>query len=409
VALIGMALAVFLSVLVAARWPGGALQAFLDFVPSIYAYFLICLHCNSKKRLQTIVLMMLFVCLFVIAHGAFDLAYGGPDGSRLPSGNASIVLTDQWDMQHPYLFTMRDNTGELFYRVRGLGGINDPNDFAQFIVCLVPLLFIFWHPKKTFHNFVFVLLPMCVLLYGVFLTHSRGALLALMAIAIMAGRRRIGTIPAALVAGGMFAAAMAMNFTGGRDISVGAGSDRTELWGESMQLLKSHPLFGVGFGSLPDYLGHTAHNSIAVCAAELGSFGLYFWSLFLFSTARNVLAIASPEKVGEGKPIEPKQELYPQAARKVETINKTEVNKMGRLLLLSLTGFLVAGWFLSRAFVMTFFMLGGMVEVVFQMALQRGMIAPQLRMSSALRYAGILAVSLVLMMYVMLRTVNLMH
>ena len=72
-ALIGLAFAVFLSVLIAVRWPGGAVQAFVDFIPSIYAYFLVCLHCNSKKKLQTIVIMMLFVCLFVTAHGAIDL------------------------------------------------------------------------------------------------------------------------------------------------------------------------------------------------------------------------------------------------------------------------------------------------------------------------------------------------
>ena len=35
-------------------------------------------------------------------------------------------------------------------------------------------------------------------------------------------------------------------------------------------MLKSHPLFGVGFGNFADYSDHTAHNSIVVCAAELG-------------------------------------------------------------------------------------------------------------------------------------------
>ena len=44
------------------------------------------------------------------------------------------------------------------------------------------------------------------------------------------------------------------------------------------------------------------------------------------------------------------------------------------------------GWFLSRAFVMTFFMLGGMVEVVYQMALDRGMIAPRLRLGRGRRH-----------------------
>ena len=38
-------------------------------------------------------------------------------------------------------------------------------------------------------------------------------------------------------------------------------------------------------------------------------------------------------------------------------------------MLLSLTGFLLTGWFLSRAFVLTLFLLGGMVEAVYEMAL----------------------------------------
>jgi hypothetical protein len=345
----------------------------------------------------------------VIAHGVTDLFRGGPGGSSLSSGNDKVVISDQWDMQHPYVFIMNDDTGGVFYRVRGLGGINDPNDFAQLIVCVIPLTFIFWRPRKMFLNILLVIVPVCILLYGVFLTHSRGALLALLAVAVVAGRRRLGTIPSLLLAGGLFVAAMSLNFTGGRDISVDAGAGRTELWGESLQLLKSHPLFGVGFGGLPDYLGHTAHNSIAVCAAELGSFGLYFWSLFLLPTARDVLAIYSPAKVSEGEPIKPEEGLYPQAARKSEAVDKTEVNRLGRLLVLSLIGFLVTGWFLSRAFVMTLFLLGGMVEAVYQMALQQGMVAPRLRMPRALRYSGILAVSLVLLMYIMLRTVNLMH
>ena len=47
------------------------------------------------------------------------------------------------------------------------------------------------------------------------------------------------------------------------------------------------------------------------------------------------------------------------------------------MLLLSLIGFFVTGWFLSRAFVLTLFLLGGMVEVVYEMALRNGMVGPR--------------------------------
>ena len=76
-ALIGLALAVVLSVLIGERWPGGSVTAFLDFIPNALAYFLVCLHCNSKKKLKVLVLMMLGVCLFVIAHGGIDLLLHG--------------------------------------------------------------------------------------------------------------------------------------------------------------------------------------------------------------------------------------------------------------------------------------------------------------------------------------------
>ena len=256
-ALVGLTLAVFLSVLFTG-WYGGSLQAFLNFIPNAFAYYLICLYCNSKKRLQIVAFMLLFVCVFVIAHGYSDL------NQQLGSGSV-----DPETMDRPYLLAMQSDAGEWFYRIRGLDFISDPNDFAQLIVCVIPLMFLFWKPKKTLRNITFVMLPVCVLLYGAFLTHSRGSVLAILAMTVVAGRRRIGTVPSLLLAVGLFAGASALNFTGGRDISVESGSGRLDLWSDGMEVLKSHPLFGVGFGNLHDYTGGmTAHNSIVVCAAE---------------------------------------------------------------------------------------------------------------------------------------------
>jgi len=236
-------------------------------------------------------------------------------------------------------------------------------------------------------------------------------LLALIAVAIVAARRRIGTLPALVLAGVLFAGAMALNFTGGRAISAESGEDRTALWGEGLEILKAHPLFGVGFGSMPDYTDDhkTAHNSLVVCAAELGLFGLYFWSLFLFPTVRDSLAIASPTKVTEGEPIALEESPVPQPEWKVEELEKAEVNRLGRLVVLSLTGFLVAGWFLSRAYVMTFFLLGGICEVVLEMALERKMTAPRLPLVRTLIYSGVLMILLLLAMYMLLRIDNLTH
>ncbi len=408
-ALIGLAFAVLVSVLIAAHWAGGAVNAFLGFIPSAYGYFLVCLHCDSKKKLQVLVLMLLFVCLFVIANGWIELRHGEQETMHSLPTDAYVANANAWQIEHPYLLP-KPNDREEPNRLRGQGFINDPNDFGQLAVCVIPLVFIFWRVKNALWNILCVLLPVGVLVYGVYLTQSRGTLVALTAVVVVAARRRVGTLPALVLAGGLFVAAMALQFTGGRDISASAGEDRTELWSESLQALKSHPFFGVGMGGLGAYTdGHTAHNSVAVCAAELGLFGLYFWSLFLFPTLRDMLPIASPDRVSDGEPIVAEKVLNPWSAKKIETFDKAEINRLGHLMVLSLTGFLVAGWFLSRAFVMTFFMLGGMVEVVYEMALRRGMIGPRLRLARVLPYAGILAFVLVLVLYLMLRIMNLTH
>jgi len=50
---------------------------------------------------------------------------------------------------------------------------------------------------------------------------------------------------------------------------------------------------------------------------------------------------------------------------------------------------------------MTFFLLGGMIEAVLtKMALRRGMIAPRLQLKRVLSYTGILAISLIILMYI---------
>lgn len=406
-ALAGLSLSVFLSIFVALHWMTGAVDALLGFIPSIYAYFVLGLHCNSRKKLQSLVLMLLFVCLFVIANGVRDLrSLNALTGSQV-AANSVNTEDGTWEFEHPYTFPMLNSSGEWFFRIRGLGEIHDPNDFGQLLVCEIPLLFIFWRPKKRIRNLVFVLIPACILIYGIYLTHSRGALVALAVVILVAARRRIGTIPAVVIAGALFAGAMALHFTGGRAISASAGEDRTELWSEGLQMLKSNPLFGVGLGQFMQHASNTAHNSVVVCAAELGLFGLYFWSLFLFSTARNVFLLASPGKVTEGEKVEVDDDSTPFRTWKGTKFDKWETNQLGYCLLLSLIGFLAAGWFLSRAFVMTFFFLGGMIEVVYEAANKRGMVQPRLSLSRNLFYSFLVMFGSVTAVYVLLRVLNL--
>ena len=414
-ALTGLAAAVFLSVLIGVGWLGGATSAIVKFIPAMFAFFLVSLHFNSRWKLKILVLMLFFVCVFVIVQGGLELMQSNsPQLSEILPGeipNTVTLNTPLWNATHPYLVAQQTTPNEWILRVRGLGIINDPNDFGQLLICVIPLLFIFWQPKKFILNFAVVIIPACILLYGLYLTHSRGDLVALVAVVLVATRRRIGTVLSVVVAGGLLVGALALQFTGGRAITTDAGSDRTELWGEGLQLLKTHPFFGVGFGQMSDLTDtlHTAHNSIVVCAAELGLFGLFFWTLYLLPTVRDAYMIAMPKRVSEA--VEPDAVEHQPLFRPWQgaALNKAEINHLGFCLLLSLTGFLAAGWFLSRAFAMMFFLLGGMIGVVYEEARRQGMVAPRLPMKRTLVYSAALTIGLVVLVYVMLRVVNLTH
>jgi hypothetical protein len=407
-ALAGLSFAVFMSILLKG-WGIGAVWHAWGFFSLSYSYFLVCLHLNTKRKLQFLVAVLLFACVYVEMRGIWELLYPLPASDALQSfrvelnSGLTILLTSYW-------MNFSDFSGApTIPRLRGQGFINDPNDYAQLLLCTLPLLFIFWKKKNIVGNFLMVVLPICALCWGIYETHSRGAIVATAAMIIVAARRRIGVIPSIVLGGLLFVGARAMDFGAGRDISVQGGADRTILWGEGLQLLKSHPIFGVGFGEMANQAGMTmtAHNSIVVCGAELGMVGLYFWSFFLFPTLKDAYTVSSPEKVIE--PTIQVAEDLPSPMGEPHKVDKEEINGLGKLVFLSFVGFFVSGMFLSRAFTITLFLLGGMAESVYQMALNRGMVGPRMEFGKVARYAVPFSLALVVGMYAAVLILGRLH
>jgi hypothetical protein len=50
--------------------------------------------------------------------------------------------------------------------------------------------------------------------------------------------------------------------------------------------------------------------------------------------------------------------------------------------------------------------LGGIVEVIYEMTLERGMVSPRSGFAGVLRNSSIMAVSLIVVMYIIIRTLN---
>ena len=447
----GLLGACFMS-LASTGWIGGAGTAMIDFIPSIIVFFFITANCKKKGHLQILFGVLFFVAAFVIIQAQLD------------PKNPNLLYSEYGSH---YYMVMQNPGGEPLYRIQGLGVIGDPNDFAQFLLALIPGVFFFWGKGKAALNLIRVYLPVGLILMGIFLTHSRGALLGIGAVLVVAFRKKIGLIPSVIGGVVMLGGLMAVGFTGGREVSAATGEDRMEAWSIGLQLIRSHPLFGVGYQHFTDFYVITAHNTIVVCAAELGVLGLFFWVAFVLSSGRDCfvvstygledkakekqsgsvdairlsarhaaaapmpnLAFAGPKLTGGPtssilldhtamrtapstfvRPGENKTEITPETKplqpsffeERPAGLAFEELRRLANLVIFSMVGLFVTGWFISRAFAMVFFLYGGVATVVFRLAQESGMELPQLKFSRALKISIAPTILLVAIVYVILR------
>jgi putative inorganic carbon (hco3(-)) transporter len=266
-------------------WAGGALASWTLFLPSTIVFFLIILSVTTPRRLKILALAVVGSCLVVAIEGLCGY-YGGF------RGDAFVVQRDVFQ---------GDQIVGHFGQIRGVGFLNDPNDFSQMLVIALPLAFLAWRRGSALRNTLLVYVPLGLMLWAIFLTHSRGALMGLAVLVLLAIRKRIPT-SASLVLVTLFVVGMlALNFSGGRGISIADGGDRLEAWSNGMEMFKQAPIFGLGFSAFNDFNDITAHNSLVLVLAELGLIGSTLWMAMLVSTTVSLNKIIGLHKtVTEG-------------------------------------------------------------------------------------------------------------
>jgi hypothetical protein len=377
--LLGLLGAIMLSQLLHLRF-GGTLEAVLNFIPVLVVFFLVCIHVNTWNRLRILVFVLSGVALILLGHALWDLHTG--------------------NLTSPYLLVMNPESNSPLIRIRAVGYLSDPNDFAQFLLIVIPLITLAWAKGKKLRNFFSVVVPCMFLIYGAYQTHSRGALLALTIISIIFLSGRV-PLWVSIATGTLFFAGMKVfGFTGGRDVSAEAGSGRLDLWGAGLHMFRSSPLWGVGYGRFEDFAPLTAHNSFVLCLAEVGLIGYFCWlaSLVISFLQLNSLAPfaknvgrrpgSTPPEVCENNAPAANDELrasnrashetrFALQSRVVDaktlpeevTENHTErVRRWAYELRFSLIAFVVTGWFLSRTYTITLYVLLGMTVVLLRLA-----------------------------------------
>ena len=274
---LGLLIATSASILVTG-WVGGATKIIFGFSPVLLTFLFVAVACRSIRRLNILVAVLTVVMLFVFFQGAHAYFSGNFESDYLrPEGTPAGYI----------------------YRWCGLGVISDPNDLAQVFVTTIPLLWIWWKPGRFIGNFLFTIVPAVLLTLGVYYTHSRGGVVALIAILLFGFKDKLGFVKSSIFAGIALAGLLALNISGGRGMNDDDGG-RVAAWVTGLEIFKVHPLFGIGVENFSDYneTGATAHNSYVLCLAELGIFGYFFWMGMIVSGWSGLSGIIRTESSG---------------------------------------------------------------------------------------------------------------
>lgn len=257
-------------------------------------------------------------------------------------------------------------------RIMYLGFHSDPNDLGLFFLMCLPLMVLLAKQSNWFIGKLFWLSGAGLTVYGVYLTHSRGALLSIAAVGALMIRRKFG-----LFLAGMSGVIGILGITviSSRQIEVGESSafGRVSSWYEGMQMFIANPVFGVGPGLYTEYNYLTAHNSLVLVLAELGFIGFVVWVAMMgysYFMMRRMASTSDEEAVPSGSP---------------EMLRAWRTDKeIASALMYSLVGFFVAAFFLSRSFYPFLYVVLGFVVAHYRQARPHWPAIPEYRLGQDL-------------------------
>ncbi|MEN1959364.1 O-antigen ligase family protein [Luteimonas sp. MJ246] len=237
-------------------WVGGAVEHFTLFAPSLVAFVVLANSTTTPARMTW--------AMVVFTGSAALMAIHGVDQKSTGVGWTGMPLVDDGRIQY-------------------LGIFSDPNDLAMlFVICLPMALFLAARGGLLGVRRLLWLGVAGLLLYGIYLTNSRGGMLA---VAAMLGAflwlRRGPASALAVAAAGLVMMRLLPSRLNELDVAERSASGRVEAWYEGIQMFIGSPLYGVGTGNFTNYHHLTAHNSLVLVLAENGIIGFGLWFAFI--------------------------------------------------------------------------------------------------------------------------------
>jgi hypothetical protein len=173
-------------------------------------------------------------------------------------------------------------------RVRYRGELNDPNEVSLTICAgAMSLLIAFALRKRGSFGKLVCGFGAVIVVWTVFMTQSRGGLIAVMLVPGVFLVRRYGikvVFPAGLVAAPVLA-------LGGRS---GEAADvstilRYEAWSQGLDMFHHSPIFGVGARQFTEHNFLTAHNSYVLTLSELGLPGMILFVSIIYLSVKSLV------------------------------------------------------------------------------------------------------------------------
>lgn len=312
-----------------------ALNAFLEFGKVVLLFFIIASEVDSPKKVKALMALMVLLTLTLSIQGIYQFHTGvGFGGETLIEG-----------------------------RIRGTGMFNDPNDLALAMVAAIPFSLSIissrhWPGMARF----LALASVPFIFYAIYLTGSRGGIIGLGVALILFFGLRVGWAKGAMVAAlvAVLFITWASPWVRQIDLTEASARGRIEAWSEGLQMVKSSPLFGVGWRNSPEYHGLTAHNSFLLAGSDTGLVGLFLWVALIWVSFKTLYLCTKPS------PLEGKKAIF--------------IRSSARDTGASLGGFLTSAAFLSQTYSYLLYILLALSPVLLKIANREGLVPP-LRLS----------------------------
>lgn len=324
---------------VANGWFGGALVQLNKFAPVVLAFIVFANAVDDRRRMVK-AMAVLTLCAAV-------LAVHGIEQSRLGVGWTGIGMSQETRIQYVGIF-------------------NDPNDLGMLFVTCLPMAF-YLASRGGLARLVWWA-AIVALVWGIVLTDSRGTLVATLGLLGVYVWWRKGLVFAGVVGALALVALMAMpSRMQEMDVSEASAMGRVESWYEGLQMFRQHPLLGVGADLYSDHYRLTAHNSFVLVLAETGIIGFTLWLAFVGTCFRMMyVALRSPPDyvlaACEGDDDAQVDDMHAGAGDDdAEVAAWFEDRAIAFTLFLALCGFFIAGFFLSRSYVVVLYLLAALV------------------------------------------------